>query len=96
MIVNLNTMCKVKLNELGKVIWLSQIDSLPEDVKNNPEVVTNIKNRIDKEGCVELELWGVMNLFGPYLSPVKSPFVSTTIEINKNPNFGNYFPSDKE
>ena len=95
MIVNLNTMCKVKLNELGKVIWMSQIDSLPEEMKNNPEVVSNIKNKIDEDNCVELELWGIMNLFGPYISPVKSPFVSTTIEINKNPNFGNHFSNQE-
>ena len=88
MIVNLNVMCKVELNDFGKVIWLSQIDDLSEEVKqNNPEIVESIKNKIDAHGCIELELWGIMNVFGRYISPVKSPFVSTTIELHKNPDF---------
>ena len=88
MIVNLNTLCKVKLNELGKVIWLSQIDNLSEEVKNNkPEIAEAIRNKIDDEDCVELELWGIMNIFGPYMAPVNSPFARSTIDINKNPNF---------
>lgn len=91
MIVNLNTMCKVRLNDLGKVIWMSQIDSLPDDAKNDLQIIETIKSKIDSDGCVELELWGIMNLFGQYLSPVKSPFDTMTIELNKNPNFGNYF-----
>lgn len=92
MIVNLNVLCKVALNDFGKVIWLSQIDSLPEEMKqNNPEIVTAIKNQIDSEDCVEAELWAIMNVFGPYLNPANSPFRSTTIQLDKNPNFGNYF-----
>lgn len=88
MIVNLNVMCKVKLNELGKVIWLSQIDSLPEDVKQNqPEVVEQIRSKIDADGYIELELWGIMNVFGQYISPVQSPFEINTLELHKNPNF---------
>ncbi len=90
MIVNLNTLCKVKLNDFGKVIWLSQIDSLPEDVKTTqPELVNTIKNMIDENNCVETELWNIMHIFGPYLSPVSMPFSIGTIELNKNPNFGN-------
>lgn len=91
MIVNLNTLCKVQLNEFGKVIWLSQIDSIPEEIKTNkPEVVQAIKDKIDVDNCVELELWGIMSIFGPYMSPVNSPFTIQTIEIKKNPNFGNH------
>lgn len=88
MIVNLNVMCKVRLNELGKVIWLSQIDSLPEEVKQNqPEVVEQIRSKIDTDGYIELELWGIMNVFGQYVSPVQSPFESPVLDIYKNPNF---------
>ena len=95
MIVNLNTLCKVQLNDQGKKIWLSQIEELPEDIrKDHPEIVQSIKNKIDSDNCVEIELWGLMNLFGPYISPVTSPFTTTTIEINKNPNFGNFFPKE--
>ena len=90
MIVNLNTLCKVQLNDLGKVIWLSQIDNLPDEMKSNPEIIANIQNKIDSDDCIEMELWGIMNVFGQYLSPVKSPFTRMTIEINKNPNFGNF------
>lgn len=91
MIVNLNVTCKVQLNELGKVIWLSQADNLSDEVKqNNPELVAAIRNKIDENDCIELELWGIMNVFGPYLSATGGPFTRTTIELNKNPNFGNY------
>lgn len=88
MIVNLNTLCKVQLNDFGKQVWLSQIEDIPEEVKlAHPEVETNIRNSIDSEGCVELELWAVMNLFGKYVSPIESPFRINTIDINKNPKF---------
>lgn len=90
MIVNLNTFCKVQLNEFGKVVWLSQVDSLPEELKNNPEIVASIQNKIDEDGCINLELWGIMNIFGPYISPDNSPFATSTIQINKNPNFGKH------
>ena len=88
MVVNLDVMCKVQLNELGKVIWLSQIDSLPPEVQEkHPEVVSAIKNSIDEHGCLELELWKVMNIFGRYISQVDCPFKVNTLELNKNPNF---------
>ena len=90
MIVNLNVMCKVQLNDLGKVIWLSQIDAIPEDIqKEHPEVVSAIKNSIDEQDCLELELWKIMNIFGRYIGQVDSPFKVNTLELNKNPNFGN-------
>ena len=91
MIVNLNVMCKVRLNDFGKVIWLSQVDSLPEDIKSNrPDIVAAIKNAIKEDNTVETELWSIMNIFGPYMTPTSMPFDTTTIELNKNPNFGNY------
>lgn len=91
MIVNLNVMCKVQLNELGKVIWLSQVDSLPEEIKNNrPDIVASIQNAIKEDNTIETELWSIMNIFGPYMSPSSMPFDNTTIELNKNPNFAKY------
>lgn len=91
MIVNLNVMCKVKLNELGKAIWLSQVDFLPEDIKKDrPDIVASIKNAIEDDNTVETELWSIMNIFGPYMNPTSMPFDTTTIELNKNPDFGNY------
>ena len=91
MIVNLNVMCKVKLNELGKVIWMSQVDSLPEDIKKNrPDIIASIKNAIKEDNTVETELWTVMTIFGPYMNPTSMPFETATIELNKNPKFGNH------
>lgn len=88
MIVNLNVMTKVQLNELGKQIWLGQIQQLPEDIhQNQPQVIQAIKDRIDENNCIELELWALMSIFGPYISPVETPFTSTTIELKKNINF---------
>ena len=87
MIVNLNVMCKVKLSELCKMIWLSQIDQLPEETKSDPMMIANIKNKIDADDCIELELWALMNVFGRYVSPVQSPFATSTITFDKNPNF---------
>lgn len=88
MIVNLNCLCKVQLSELGKVIWLSQVDSLPEEIKQqHPEIAQTIRNQIDKDDCVEAELWAIMNVFGQYMNPDRSPFRSTCIQLDKNPNF---------
>lgn len=95
MVVNLNVLCKVRLNDYGKQIWLAQINQLPEEVlQSQPEIADSIRNQIDENGCLELELWAIMNVFGPYISPVKSPFRVTTLELNKNPNFGNYFQEE--
>lgn len=88
MIVNLNVLCKVQLNDLGKQIWLSQIDSLPEEVKQNrPDIIAGIKGKIDGDSCIELELWAIMSCFGPYINQTTLPFTSTTIQLDKNPNF---------
>ena len=88
MVVNLHTLCKVQLNQLGKAIWLSQIELLPEELKNtNPELIEAIKTAVDSEGCVQTELWSIMNIFGPYMSPQSMPFVTTTVELDRNPNF---------
>ena len=91
MIVNLNVMCKVRLNDFGKVIWLSQVDSLPEDIKNTrPDIVAAIKNAIKEDNTLETELWSIMNIFGPYINPKSMPFDTATIELNRNPKFGNH------
>ena len=88
MIVNLNCLCKVQLNDLGKIIWLSQIDQLDEETrKANPQIEADIRNKIDEYDCLELELWGIMNVFGRYITPSSSPFRICTIELNKNPDF---------
>ena len=90
MIVNLNVMCKVQLNELGKSIWMSQINNIPEDVKaSHPDIVDVIEKSIDEYDCVEAELWGIMGLFGPYISQTQSPFRVNTFELKKNINFKN-------
>lgn len=91
MIINLNATSKVKLSEFGKVIWMSQIDSLPEDVKNNhPEIIQAIKNQIQPDGTLETELWNIMYLFGRYISPENHPFMTHTVEINRQPNFAKH------
>ena len=88
MIVNLNTLAKVYLNEQGKMIWMSQIESLPEQLQQNTELIESIKNKVNPDGSLEIELWALMNLFGPYISMIESPFKTTTIEISRNPIFG--------
>lgn len=91
MIVNLNTMCKVKLNEQGKAIWMSQLDQIPEEIlQMQPDIVEKLTNMIDENNYVESELWTIMNVFGPYISQVSMPFETSTIQIMKNPNFGNH------
>lgn len=88
MIVNLNALCKVQLNDLGKQIWLSQIDALPDEIKKTrPDIIAGIKGKIDGDSCIELELWAIMSCFGPYISQTTLPFTSTTIQLDKNPNF---------
>lgn len=97
MIVNLNTLCKVQLNETGKKIWLNQIKAFPKElIDQHPEIIEKIEKAIDKDGCIEIELWGLMNVFGLYMSPATPLFTTSTIEINKNPNFGNYFNKEEE
>ena len=88
MIVNLNVMTKVQLTAEGKQLWLAQIDQLPEEVKTTrPDIVETIKQRVDDNNILEIELWALMSIFGPYITPNSIPFTSTTIELNKNPNF---------
>ena len=91
MIVNLNVMTKVQLTEQGKYIWLSQIDTLPDEVKQNrPDIIATIKQRVDENNILEIELWALMSIFGPYITPTSMPFTSTTIELHRNPDFGNF------
>lgn len=88
MIVNLNALCKVQLNDLGKQIWLSQIDALPDEIKKTrPDIIAGIKGQIDKDSFIQLELWAIMSCFGPYINQNTLPFTSTVIELDKNPNF---------
>lgn len=91
MIVNLNVMCKVQLNEAGKQIWLSQTNGIPEEMlQAHPELPDTLSKMIDENNCLEAELWTIMNVFGPYISQIGIPFTKSTIELNKNPNFGNF------
>lgn len=83
---NLNALCKVQVNDFGKRVWKMQIDLLKEDVKkNNPLIVEGIERAIDENGFIEMELWKFMMIFGPYMSPVKTPFETTTIELRPKP-----------
>ena len=91
MIVNLNVMCKVQLNEAGKQIWLSQTNGIPEEMlQAHPELPDTLSKMIDENNCLEAELWTIMNVFGPYISQIGIPFTKSTIELNKNPNFGTH------
>lgn len=91
MIVNLNTICRVQLSELGKMIWLSQIDSLStsleDQLEGQQELIEAIKSSIDENDCLELELWKIMNIFGRYISPQQSPFLLNTINLKRGPIF---------
>ena len=91
MIVNLNCLCKVQLNEAGKQIWMSQTNGIPEELlQAHPELPDTLSKMIDENNCLEAELWTIMNVFGPYISQIGIPFTRSTIELNKNPNFGNF------
>lgn len=88
MIVNLNIMCKVYVNEIGKQIWLSQINSIDEETRQkHPEIESTIRSMLKEDDSITSELWTIMNVFGPYISMATSPFKITTIEVDKNPNF---------
>ena len=51
---NVNENVKVRLTESGKKIYLKEhLSSLPE---------------VDSEGYTQMQLWEVMNVFGPHLS----------------------------
>lgn len=90
MIVNLNCLCKVQLNDFGKHIWLQQIEELPEELrKEHPEIVEAITAQIKPDDTITLELWSIMNVFGPYMSQLRHPFKVTTVELLKNPIFNN-------
>ena len=92
MIVNLNCQCKVYLNDMGKKIWFSQLEAIdPELAQAHPEIAETIKSMVKDDDSLSAELWTIMDVFGPYISMVTCPFKSTTIELNKNPDFGNYF-----
>ena len=89
MIVNLNVECKVKLNDLGKQVWLHQFNGLPEDMKNShPEILTALQSAINPDDTIKTTLWEIMSVFGPYLTMTSNPFSSTTIELIKNLNLG--------
>lgn len=98
MIVNLNCNCKVQLNELGKQIWLSQLEGLPEELlQAHPDLPEAIKKKIQDDDSLECALWEIMAIFGPYISMDYIPFKTQTIELSKNPDFGNFFtPKDKQ
>ena len=86
MVFNLNALCKVQLNDFGKKVWKSQIEWMEEDVKkNNPLIVEEIRNKVDENGFIEIELWKFMYLFGSYMTPLKTPFETTTIQLRPKP-----------
>jgi len=96
MIVNLEVLCRVKLNEAGKQIWNAYLSKLPENFKEeHPQVYTELKNRVDADGYFESALWEVMQLFGPFISQHGTPFEVNTLDLDKNPNFGNYFNQEQ-
>lgn len=84
MIINFNSICKVQLNDYGKKIWYSYA----ENSDYPPEVQATLKQKVDIDGWLELELWAIMSIFGPNLSQVSMPFARTTIELHPNPIFG--------
>ena len=88
MIVNLNCLCKVHLTDVGKQIWLQQLEGIPEEfIQAMPDLPQQIKDAIKEDDTLELPLWQVMNLYGQFISDKSLPFKTTTIEINKNPDF---------
>ena len=89
MIVNLNTMCTVQLNDFGKQIWEQYIEAvLPQDANQAESIRMTLKQKVNEQGELTLELWAIMNIFGSVLSQTSMPFAKMTVTLSVNPMFG--------
>lgn len=61
--INLNDLIKVQLKEEGKHIYIHQYDHLP----GMENYYLTMKNNLDENGFVEMQLWHFIQVFGPYM-----------------------------
>lgn len=64
--INLNDYVKVKLTDSGKDIFYHQYDQINE--KYGKEVCTPYYPEEDSDGFIEIQLWRLMQIYGPAIS----------------------------
>lgn len=85
--VNVNMNVKVKLTDFGVSILKTQHDELNELIKDRGgQGIGDFYTKVDDDGYYEMQLWSLMNRFGPYMSPTQqSPFDLDIIISNGTP-----------
>lgn len=74
--INLNDIVKVKLTDVGKDIYYHQNDDLNEEIRQRGgKPVEARMPKVDEDGYTSLQLWTLMNLYGPHIAAWKKlPF----------------------
>lgn len=63
---NINDHVKVKLNDFGKTIYYHQFDRF-NDMCGKIMIEPKYPE-VDEEGFTEMQLWQLMNIYGPHLA----------------------------
>ena len=67
--INLNETVKVKLTDYGKDVYYHQFDDLNKRIiKNGGKPIEPHFPKEDENGYCEMQLWGLMELYGNYMS----------------------------
>ena len=67
--INLNETVKVKLTDYGKDVYYHQFDDLNKRIiKNGGKPIEPHFPKEDENGYCEMQLWGLMDLYGNYMS----------------------------
>ena len=88
--LNINDMIKVKLNEVGLVIYVNRAKETNKKFEeNNIKYKCPIFPKRDDKGFVKFQLWDLMNLYGKHLElTLTSPFEDNKIyfedEVDEN------------
>ena len=67
--INLNETVKVKLTDYGKDVYYHQFDDLNKRIiKNGGKPIEPHFPKEDENGYCEMQLWGLMDLYGNYMA----------------------------
>ena len=73
--LNMNSIVRVRLNDLGKEIYYHRYDDCNEWLKSRgaPQIGCDFPD-VDEGGFSEFQLWDFMSIFGPHIGMGKKEF----------------------
>jgi len=83
MVFNMNDYVKVKITDFGFKILEEQHQDLLKRIPTYDTPFEEVRPRVDESGWTKMQLWMIMQKFGPYMGMVQEQPIEINITIEE-------------